>query len=131
MNCTRDYTLLFVAFDLEERQPTSNCSGNCSCPRGLCGSGFFVQNLTQYLTNSGAGFQGAFILETILNYNNTPQSQIFPQNLQQFFRQAYTEISQNEFRGDFLSLIGRSSDDGKLLSAFSNAFKKDSKFKLV
>ncbi|KAL9979313.1 hypothetical protein ACROYT_G016961 [Oculina patagonica] len=131
MSCTRDYTLLFVAFDLEEVQPVSNCSGNCSCPRGLCGSGFFVQNLTQYLNSSGAGFQGAFVLETILNHNSTPHSQIFPQSLQQYFPQVFGAISKNQFRGDFLALIGRSHDDGKLLSAISNAFKKDNTFKTI
>ena len=130
--CTRNHTLLFVAFDLEEFQPTSNgsCSrtGNCSCLGGKCGSKFFVQNLTQHLNSTGAGFQGALILETILNYNNTPHSQIFPRAFQQYFTQAYTKILQNEFRGDFLALIGRSSDDGKLLSEISSAFKEDSKF---
>ena len=121
-----------MAFDLEEFQPTSNgsCSrtGNCSCLGGKCGSKFFVQNLTQHLKSTGAGFQGALILETILNYNDTPHSQTFPQAFQQVFKQVYTEISQNEFRGDFLALIGRSSNDGKLLSEISSAFKEDSKF---
>jgi len=120
-----------VAFDLEETQPTYNVScsgsGNCSCPSGKCGSGFFVKNLTQHLKSTGAGFQGALILETILNYNNTPHSQVFPKELKNFLMKAYTEISQNMFRGDFLALIGRSADDGKLLSTISKVFKKDGK----
>ena len=117
-----------MAFDLEEKQPESGCSGNCSCvPGGKCGSGFFVKNLTQHLKSTGAGFQGAFILETILNYNNTKQSQIFPDSLKLYLAQAYSEISQNMFRGDFLALIGRTTDDGKLLSAVSNTFKKNGK----
>ena len=116
-----------MAFDLEEKQPKSNCSGNCACPGGKCGSGFFVKNLTQHLKSTGAGFQGAFILETILNYNTTNHSQIFPDGLKTYLRQAYTEISQNRFRGDFLALIGRAVDDAKLLSAVSNTFKKNGK----
>ena len=131
MDCSRDHTLLFVAFDLEERQPTSNVScsrsGNCSCPGGRCGSSFFVKNLTQHLKSTGASFQGAFILESVLNYNNTNHSQIFPGELKQYLTQAYTEISQNMFRGDFLALIGRAVDDRKLLSAVSKAFKKNGK----
>lgn len=122
--CSRDHTILFVAFDLEETQPTSGCSGNCSCPGGKCGSRFFVQNFTQHLKKTEAGFQGALILETILNYNSTNHSQIFPAALSQVLRQAYTEISQNAFRGDFLALIGRSSDDRNLLSLISETFDK-------
>ena len=128
VNCSRDHTILFVAFDLEEKQPKSGCSGNCLCPGGKCGSSFFVNNLTQHLTSTGAGFQGAFILETILNYNNTNHSQIFPDGLKNDLTQAYTEISQNVFRGDFLALIGRTVDDGKLLSAISKTFKKNGKY---
>lgn len=122
--CSRDHTILFVAFDLEETQPTSGCSGNCSCPGGKCGSRFFVQNFTLHLKKTQAGFQGALILETILNYNSTNHSQIFPVALKQVLRQAYTEISQNAFRGDFLALIGRSSDDRNLLNLISETFDK-------
>ena len=131
MSCSRDYTLVFVAFDLEERQPTSNVSssgsGNCSWPGGLCGSSFFVKNLTQHLKSTGASFQGAFILESVLNYNNTDHSQVFPIQLKSEFYRAYRDISQNMFRGDFLALIGRSEEDGKLLSAVSKIFKKNGK----
>ena len=102
-----------MAFDLEES--------------GLFGSDLFVQNLTQSLNSTGAGFQGAFVLETILNYNNTPNSQMFPPVFQNFFPQAYQQISTNKFRGDFLAVIGRSYDDAKLISGISNAFKKDGK----
>ncbi|KAJ7381122.1 hypothetical protein OS493_004720 [Desmophyllum pertusum] len=131
LKCSRDHTLLFVAFDLEEGQPKSNVScslsGNCSCARGLCGSDFFVKNLTQSLKSTGAGFQGALVLETILNYNNTPNSQMFPSVFQTYFPQAYQQLSTNKFRGDFLAVIGRSYDDARLISGISNAFKKDGK----
>ena len=127
LSCSRDYTILSVAFDLEETQPKSGCSGNCSCPGGKCGSSFFVKNLTQHLKSTGAGFQGAFILETILNYNSTDNSQIFPAGLKSYLGQAYTKISQNMFRGDFLALIGRATDDEKLLNAVSDTFKKNGK----
>ncbi|KAJ7381125.1 hypothetical protein OS493_004723 [Desmophyllum pertusum] len=135
LKCSRDHTLLFVAFDLEEGQPKSNVScslsGNCSCARGLCGSDFFVKNLTQSPQQHWAGFQGALVLETILNYNNTPNSQRFPSVFQNYFRQAYQQISTNKFRGDFLAVIGRSYDDAKLISGISNAFKKMKNFKVI
>ena len=77
--------------------------------------------------STGAGFQGAFILETVLNHNSTNHSQIFPAGLKNYLGQAYTEISQNMFRGDFLAFIGRTADDRKLLSAVSDTFKKNGK----
>ena len=116
-----------MAFDLHERQPLCLGSVNCPCTSGsgLCGSNFFVQNLTQYLNNTGAGFQGAVILETVLNYNNTPNSQILPAGFEQGFPQQYQEVSQNQFKGDFLVVSGRAQDDGQLISAVTNAFKED------
>ena len=123
-NCSRDHTLLFVAFDLQENQP-SGCSGKCSWPRALCGSCYFVQNLTHYLNNTGAGFQGAVILETVLNYNDTPNSQTFPSGFRVGFPKHYQQLSQNQLRGDFLAVIGRAPDDAKLVSGITNAFKKN------
>ena len=118
-----------MAFDLEETQPTSNVScsgsGNCSCPAGLCGSSNFVQNLTEYLSNTGSSFQGAIILDTVLNYDDTPNSQKLPMGFSSGFPQQYQELSQNQFRGDFLTVIGRAQDDAQLVSEITNFFKKD------
>ena len=114
-----------MAFDLQESQPTLRCSENCSCPDALCGSGHFVQNLTEYLSNTGSSFQGAIILETILNYNDTPNSQNLPKTVKTGFLQQYQQISQNKFRGDFLAVIGRAQDDEELVSGITNAFKKN------
>lgn len=91
----------------------------------MCGSDYFVQNLTQYLSSTGEGFQGAIILETILNYNTTPNSQQLPSGFDQGFPQTYQEISQNQFRGDFLTVIGRTQDDEHLMSGITNAFQED------
>lgn len=124
-----------MAFDLEERQPTTNVScsgsGNCSCPGGLCGSGYFVQNLTEYLKSTGSSFQGAIILDTVLNYDDTPNSQNLPAGFSFGFPQQYEEVSQNQFRGDFLVVIARAQDDAQLASRIKNSFKNDGKSKFV
>ena len=118
-----------MAFDLEETQPTSNVScsgsGNCSCPGGLCGSGYFVQNLTEYLNNTGSSFQGAIILDTVLNYNDTSDSQMVPVGFNLGFPQEYKQVSQNQFRGDFLIVIGRAQDDAQLVTGITNVFEMD------
>ena len=125
VNCTSDYSVWFAAFDLEENQPS--CSAiNCPCTGGLCGSGYFVQNLSRYLNSTGANFQGAFILETILNHNTTPHSQYLPSSIQSAFPQLYETISNNSFRGDFLAVIGRP-NDVELISSLTSAFEGNGK----
>ena len=114
-----------MAFDLEENQPSCSGSGNCACASITCGSRFFVQNLTQFLNSTGSDFQGAVILETVLDYDTTPNSQTLPSGFEQGFPQEYQEISQNQFKGDFLAVIGRAQDDGHLISGITSAFKED------
>jgi len=128
LNCSQDYTLLFVAFDLEETQPACPLQGNCSCSGGLCGSGHFVQNFSTYLNSSGEGFQGALILETILNHNTTPNSQDIPQSLQTVLPTVYNKVAKNNFKGDFLAVIGRLANDEGLTKGITNAFKQDGKY---
>lgn len=118
---------MFVAFDLQELQRELKCrrSGNCSCPGALCGSSYYVQNLTEYLKGTGSGFQGAIILETVLNYNDTAKSQIMPRGFRYSFQTQYHQMSKNQFRGDFLAVIGRLQDDAQLVSGITSAFKKN------
>lgn len=111
-----------MAFDLQEWQPKCLGSGNQG---GLCGSSYFVQNLTEHLNNTGSSFQGAIILETVLNYNDTPNSQIIPSGFSVSFPKQYQQVSRNQFRGDFLAVIGRAQDDAHLVSGITNAFKKN------
>lgn len=129
LSCSRSHTLLFVAFDLEENQLSCGLA-NCSC-QGIspCGSDYFVQNLTRYLSSTGVGFQGAFVLDTILNHNTTPNSQNFPSSLQLLFSSLYQKVSDNQFKGDFLATIGRTEDDIKLLNAVADAFQSDATFR--
>lgn len=128
INCERNYTLLFVAFDLEEGQPACPAQVNCACPGRPCGSNHFVQNFSRYLSSTRANFQGAFILETILNYNTTPASQDLPPNITQFFPQVLQEVESNLFRGDFLAVMGRLVNDNELMNDMTNAFNGKGKF---
>ena len=119
-----------MAFDLEEDQPACPLQGNCSCSGSSCGSGHFVQNFSTFLNSSGVGFQGALILETILNHNTTPNSQDMPQSIKKVLPSVYNEISANNFRGDFLAVIGRLANDEGLIKGITNAFKEDGKYSL-
>ena len=77
------------------------------------------------LNNTGSSFQGAIILDTVLNYNDAPNSQRLPVGFNVAFSQQYQQVSQNQFRGDFLSVIGRLQDDTQLVSGITNVFEKD------
>ena len=61
--CRPKHSIIFVAFDLEEV--------------GCVGSIFFVRDflIEQVLKPHGAKLKGAFILDTIMNYNETRMSQ--------------------------------------------------------
>ena len=128
LSCSQDYFLLFVAFDLEEDQPSCPLQRNCSCSGVLCGSGHFVRKFSTYLNSSGVGFQGALILETTLNHNTTPNSQGIPQSLQTYLPAVYNKVVQNNFSGDFLAVIGRLANDEGLIKGITNAFKQDGKY---
>ena len=115
-----------MAFDLEEGQPSCSLA-NCSCPGFICGSDYFVQNLTRYLNSTGIKFQGAFVLETILNHDTAPNSQDLPSAIQQVFPTLYQRIREDQFKGDFLAVIGRPHDDIILINAVTSAFRSDGK----
>ena len=68
LDCFRpDFSIIFVAFDGEER--------------GCRGSQQFVSSLVAPLHRQGIKTQGAIILDTILNYDEAPGSQIISQVL--------------------------------------------------
>ena len=113
---------MFVAYDLEERQTW--CSNvTCGCYRGssLCGSRHFVRNFTAYLNSSGGRLQGAVVLETLMNYNTTENSQTFPPRFELAFSTIFNQEKKRSFRGDFLAVIGRQ-DDGVLLRSFAENY---------
>ncbi|GFW38860.1 transposable element Tc1 transposase [Trichonephila clavipes] len=65
-HCRLNHTLMFVAFDHEEN--------------GAMGSNYFVDHylIPDELKRARARFQGAFILDGIMNYNDIPNTQELP-----------------------------------------------------
>ncbi|CAH1266425.1 Hypp3369 [Branchiostoma lanceolatum] len=123
--CLQDYTVVFTAFDLEEWEEATNPGSACSSLG--CGSREFVNNiLLPYLTQTGvspADFRGAVVMDTIMNYNNSQGAQVIP--AEQYFRvtpgleDAYTSISNEGFRGNFLATISRDPYDSPVLNTFN------------
>ena len=121
--CAVNNTILFVAFDFEER------TRKCTVSPYLCGSNRFVNNITSYLNSSGGTISGAIILETMLNHNSSSGSQDLPDGFEQLFRDVYNEVKKNSMRGSFLAVAGRKESDKKLLSLIGKHFLKDSNYR--
>ncbi|XP_068738802.1 uncharacterized protein [Montipora capricornis] len=131
----RPFSILFVAFDFEEWEDCSNVKHQCACDRIGCGSRAYVANLTRFYNgslSSNGNLQGAIIMDTVMNYNSTPYSQILPNATSQLLPEIYNQIKKDEFRGNFLAVIGRKVDERFLLDLFYyhyNQVKSDLKNK--
>lgn len=116
-----------MAFDLEEV--------------GSQGSLVFIKDyLVQILKNNlpvelaQSRFQGAFIMDTIMNFNDTEGSQIFPTEWSLVLPDVYDKIADSRHRGDFLSMIYRRDVDQKMAGRFQYHWEKstaDSRFRLT
>ncbi|XP_063439139.1 aminopeptidase YwaD-like isoform X1 [Mytilus trossulus] len=112
----RKNTIIFVAFDLEEY---GSCRGTSDCKLPdvpLAGSRHFLQEWISPWLQSNYGnavpavIHGVIILDTMMNYNTSAQSQTIPLQKDAFetaFPEAYASISSDNFQGDFLNLIYR------------------------
>ena len=105
-------TVMLVAFDLEEK--------------GILGSLAFVNNylIPNELVAKRARFSGAYILEMVLNYDNTSSSQILPLDVVMAVPESGIWLQLNGNRGDFVSLWARKVLDWELNHAFHEAWNK-------
>ena len=58
-------------------------------------------------------------MDTVMNYNDTPNSQVLPLSTGKLLPEVFNQIKADEFRGNFLSVVGRQVDDRALMDAFS------------
>ena len=121
--CSRSFSILFVAFDFEEWEDCNNTAlyPKCACSKIDCGSRAFVANLTGFYNgslNSNGNLQGAIIMDTVMNYNDTPNSQVLPLLTDKLLPEVFNQVKADEFRGNFLSVVGRQVDDRALMDAF-------------
>nr|XP_006811326.1 PREDICTED: probable leucine aminopeptidase MCYG_03459-like [Saccoglossus kowalevskii] len=104
--CKPKHTIIFVAFDFGEKDQL--------------GSFNFVHNwLPTFLSNSdgtNSTFMGAIIMDCVMNYNNTENSQHFPLTFSLAFPELYFALQSENFKGNFLAVVGREHDDSPLLT---------------
>jgi len=121
--CARSFSVLFVAFDFEEWEDCSDKTLNprCACGQIDCGSRAFVANFSRFYNgslHSNGKLQGAIIMDTVMNYNNTPNTQALPASVDKAFPEIFNQIKEDKFRGNFLSVAGRLVDDAALMDSF-------------
>ncbi|XP_040583708.1 uncharacterized protein [Lepeophtheirus salmonis] len=110
----RRFSIIFVAFDLEEY--------------GFHGSHAFVEEFLkpQIIDKfNQTDFQFAFILDSIMNYNKTEGSQKLYNDASSSTSAYHDFVMGNKQRGDYISLVGR----GKEESALIDEVKRDMKIK--
>ncbi|XP_068684343.1 uncharacterized protein [Montipora foliosa] len=131
----RPFSILFVAFDFEEWEDCSKALYRCACDRIGCGSRAYVANFTRFYSgslSSNGNLLGAIIMDTVMNYNSTPYSQILPGGTRKLLPEVYNQIKKDQFRGDFLAVIGRQGFERILMYQFQyyyNQVKSDLKKK--
>ena len=105
-------TVFLVAFDLEER--------------GILGSLAFVNNylIPNELVSKRSHFTGAYILEMVLNYDNTTQSQILPLDMVMAVPESALWLQLNGNRGDFVGMWSRKVLDYQIANAFTESWRK-------
>ncbi|XP_070563440.1 uncharacterized protein YfbL-like [Ptychodera flava] len=104
--CKPKNTILFVAFDLEEfqREAFDICIGS---------KHFVSEWLEPFLRvneTTRSPFQGALVMETVMNYNKSDWSQEFPEAIFLVSEEVHQHLQSRNFSGDFLTVIGRRTD---------------------
>lgn len=101
-NYTFEHSIRFIGFDAEEL--------------GLVGSQRYVQNGIKPFED----IQGVLNFEMIGYYSDEPNSQTLPAGFGILFPEAAQAVSDNQFRGDFLTVVGNE-DSNSLISAYVSA----------
>ncbi len=96
-------TIKFISFDLEEP--------------GLVGSAKYITNGIE----NGETVSGMIDFEMIGYYSEAPNSQMFPSGFNLLFPDAYNAVSSQEFKGNFVTNVGKAGNSVSLMNKFQLA----------
>lgn len=121
-SCRLQSTVIFVAFDKEE----VGSQGSHEFVRSYLVPEFFQGDVWPE-------FQGAFILDTIMNFNETVNSQSLPALWKSKIpSQTFENVKSDDFRGNFISLVSRSEPEREIaekLEKHWTSLGQDNEFK--
>ncbi|XP_046345961.2 uncharacterized protein LOC124126542 [Haliotis rufescens] len=107
---TRDYTVVFVAFDFLEPGEDNACTSLG------CGSRSFMNEWVYSFWSTPPTTTGVIVMDNILNFNDIQESQSLPAGYDVLFPTLASSLTSNNNKGDFLTVIGRPFDSGVLNS---------------
>ncbi|XP_046569904.1 uncharacterized protein LOC124278226 [Haliotis rubra] len=99
----RDFTVVFVAFDFL-------LSEDAACASLGCGSESFMNEWVNSYWSTPPTTTGVIVMDTIMNFNDSRESQSLPAGFNVLFPNVASSITSNNNKGDFLAAIGRPSD---------------------
>ncbi|XP_046374947.1 uncharacterized protein LOC124148061 [Haliotis rufescens] len=116
---SRNYTVIFAAFDFEEWEepdlPQVAC-GNLSC-----GSTKFLSDWVPTFWSTTPAVKGIVIMDTIFNIQEMPNTQKLPPGLDQVAPRVFESVTSDGKKGDFIAAIGRPYDSD-VLEAFVTSY---------
>ena len=107
--CDREFSLIFVLFDLEEL--------------GSLGSLYFIREYLLPFVLKPFGFPefgGAYILDCIMNYNSTANTQTLPEDWSLILPHVHDRLMKDNFKGDFQTVVYRRFVDRHLADLFAH-----------
>jgi hypothetical protein len=110
-----EHTVIFAATDTSIRKYNWNSNG--APTNATTGADRLVQEFLPEFMRERKSFRGAIVLDSLLNYNDAPRSQIIKDGgYDKSYPEAYIEMAKDEFAGNFLALLARDSELDKGLT---------------
>lgn len=115
----QNFTTIFVAFDLNTKEHDSGTSKP--------GGWYFVNEwLWDYLNKTDTNFGGAFVVDSIMNFNQEPNSQDSSENFRMMFPETFNSMAKDNMRGNFIGVVTQPDDKSKQLKdQFVGNYRKD------
>ncbi|KAG1656246.1 Retrovirus-related Pol polyprotein from type-1 retrotransposable element R2 [Nymphon striatum] len=107
-DCRYNNTVIFVAFDLSSKEYMWNFRGSESGSHSFINQYLIPKILKPSLPSARPkNFLGTIILDSVLNYNASQDTQILPQGFDGEFQDQFNAMVINRYSGNFLALIRR------------------------
>ncbi|XP_042882076.1 uncharacterized protein LOC122259390 [Penaeus japonicus] len=115
----QNFTTIFVAFDLNTKEHDSG--------PGVPGGWHFVNEwLWNYLNKTDTNFGGAFVVDSIMNINQEPNSQDTSEIFRSMFPETFNSMAKNGNKGNFIGVVAPSDEKSKnLKDQFVGNYRKD------
>ncbi|XP_063604918.1 uncharacterized protein LOC134780239 [Penaeus indicus] len=117
----QNFTTIFVAFDLNTKEHDNG--------PGKSGGWYFVNEwLWDYLNKSDTNFGGAFVVDSIMNVNQEPNSQDTSENFRRMFPDTFNSMAKDSNKGNFIGVVTQPDEKSeKLRDQFVGNYRKDRK----